>query len=430
MPAPPSSSPPWSGSSSEIGAAPTTYHGTYFPNRLLRPTVGRLFAVGDAAGQCMPFTAEGIRPALYFGGECGKLVQQVIDGRLEPRRGARSVPPPGRGLSPRVPRALARAGLRRARADPLVRRVHRAWPPATAVLPALVAAVWMVRTDGSSPRPRPRREAAAREARVGHEAMRDLIARYRWPILVGAAPLFVGFCAWFVLSDASGFPTLVRLYQDKRLLKQTLERVGPPRARLLHRAAGPAGGRLARFPARRPGSSAGSSSAVCGGFIYSTIGLTLGSVVAFAIGRWLGAHFVRNLVSKETWERLGFIVEAEGAILCFIVYLIPGLPKDIVCYLFGISPMPLWVFALVSGLGRIPGTWILSAQGAHTAAGQYIQAVLIAVDRPRGGPAALLLPAPHRGVGASADRTGTPGVAPTPGPAPVPGLDRPRRPAV
>jgi flavin-dependent dehydrogenase len=67
---------------SDIGAEATTYHGTYFPNRLLRPTVGRLFAVGDAAGQCMPFTAEGIRPALFFGGECGKLVQQVIAGRL------------------------------------------------------------------------------------------------------------------------------------------------------------------------------------------------------------------------------------------------------------------------------------------------------------------------------------------------------------
>jgi digeranylgeranylglycerophospholipid reductase len=67
----------------DVGAVPTTYHGTYFPNRLLRPTVGRLFAVGDAGGQCMPFTAEGIRPALYFGGECGKLVQQVIDGGVD-----------------------------------------------------------------------------------------------------------------------------------------------------------------------------------------------------------------------------------------------------------------------------------------------------------------------------------------------------------
>jgi flavin-dependent dehydrogenase len=64
------------------GVAAGDYHGTYFPNRLLRPTVGRVFAVGDAAGQCLPLTAEGIRPALYFGGECGKIVQRVLEGHL------------------------------------------------------------------------------------------------------------------------------------------------------------------------------------------------------------------------------------------------------------------------------------------------------------------------------------------------------------
>jgi menaquinone-9 beta-reductase len=66
----------------EQGLSAGSYHGTYFPNRLLRPTVGRLFAVGDAAGQCLPLTAEGIRPALYFGGECGRIVQRILDGTL------------------------------------------------------------------------------------------------------------------------------------------------------------------------------------------------------------------------------------------------------------------------------------------------------------------------------------------------------------
>ena len=113
------------------------------------------------------------------------------------------------------------------------------------------------------------------------------------------------------------------------------------------------------------------------GLIYSTIGLTLGSVAAFGVGRWLGARYVRTLVSPETWNKMGFIVEAEGAILCFIIFLIPGLPKDMLCYLFGMSPMPLWVFTLVSTLGRIPGTWVLSAQGAHTAAGNYLEVILL-----------------------------------------------------
>ncbi len=66
----------------DYGISAGAYHGTYFPNRLRRPTVGRVFVVGDAAGQCLPLTAEGIRPALYFGGECGRIVQRVLDGTL------------------------------------------------------------------------------------------------------------------------------------------------------------------------------------------------------------------------------------------------------------------------------------------------------------------------------------------------------------
>ncbi len=113
------------------------------------------------------------------------------------------------------------------------------------------------------------------------------------------------------------------------------------------------------------------------GLAYSMIGLTLGSMFAFAVGRWLGAAFVRRYVNPDVWHRLGFIVEAEGAILCFVLYLIPGFPKDILCYLFGLSPMPFWVFAVTSTLGRLPGTWVLSAQGAKIAAGRYVEIALI-----------------------------------------------------
>src|SRR5262245_55167461 len=113
------------------------------------------------------------------------------------------------------------------------------------------------------------------------------------------------------------------------------------------------------------------------GLLYSTIGLTAGSLFAFGIGRWLGVAFVQRLVSPAIWARLGFVVETEGALLCFLLYLIPGLPKDILCYLFGLSPMPFWVFALASTLGRFPGTWVLSAQGAKTATGHYVEVALI-----------------------------------------------------
>jgi len=72
------------------GLAGGSYHGTYFPNRPLHATVGPVFAVGDAAGQCLPLTAEGIRPALYFGGECGRIVQRILDGALSREAGLES----------------------------------------------------------------------------------------------------------------------------------------------------------------------------------------------------------------------------------------------------------------------------------------------------------------------------------------------------
>jgi uncharacterized membrane protein YdjX (TVP38/TMEM64 family) len=89
-----------------------------------------------------------------------------------------------------------------------------------------------------------------------------------------------------------------------------------------------------------------------------------------------GEPLVRPWLSEHHWNRMNFIVEAEGAIICFVLYLIPGFPKDIISYLFGISPMPFWVFALVSTLGRLPGTWISSYFGAQVAEQHYIYALV------------------------------------------------------
>ena len=206
--------------------------------------------------------------------------------------------------------------------------------------------------------------------------MRALTPRQQWALMVGVSTLAIGYCAWLVVTDAPSYRFLVRLYMDKHFLKQTLREWGilAPVFFMLLQALQVI---ISPIPGEATGFLGGYLFGEWLGLFYSTIGLTVGSVVAFAIGRWLGAHYVQNLVKKETWDKLGFIVEAEGAILCFIIYLIPGLPKDMVCYLFGISPMPLWVFTVVSTLGRVPGTWVLSAQGAHTATGNYVQVIVI-----------------------------------------------------
>jgi len=134
------------------------------------------------------------------------------------------------------------------------------------------------------------------------------------------------------------------------------------------------------------------------GFVYSTIGLTLGSLAAFGVGRLLGAHYVRRRVRQQTWDTLRFIIEAEGAILCFIVFLIPGFPKDITSYLFCLSPLPLLDLHRRVHAGSPPGHL-----GALGAGGAHGERELPVGDRPHGhhggrGPAALLLSDPDRRV--------------------------------
>ena len=56
-------------------------HGGFFPSRLRDPIAGSVFLVGDAAGQCLSLTGEGIRPALVFGQAAGRLARRSLDGQ-------------------------------------------------------------------------------------------------------------------------------------------------------------------------------------------------------------------------------------------------------------------------------------------------------------------------------------------------------------
>jgi len=100
------------------------------------------------------------------------------------------------------------------------------------------------------------------------------------------------------------------------------------------------------------------------GFIYSTIGLTIGSLINFAIGRMLGERFVRRLVSEERFSRIDRLINRQGVIALFIMFAIPGFPKDYLCLALGLSTLPVKLFALMTGVGRMPGTLMLSLQGA------------------------------------------------------------------
>jgi uncharacterized membrane protein YdjX (TVP38/TMEM64 family) len=107
------------------------------------------------------------------------------------------------------------------------------------------------------------------------------------------------------------------------------------------------------------------------GTIYSTIGLTLGSWLAFILAHFFGEPLLEKVVKPEVFEKFDHFMEHQGILVSFFLFLIPGLPKDYLCYIMGVSRMPVGTFLIVSAAGRLLGTIMLSITGSSVRDGHY-----------------------------------------------------------
>ncbi len=129
----------------------------------------------------------------------------------------------------------------------------------------------------------------------------------------------------------------------------------------------------------------GEASGVLGGylfgalpsFVYSTIGLTIGSWLAFMVGRLLSDLVRRRLEHTVIYKRFNHLVSKGDFAIPFVLFLLPGFPKDSLAYLLGMSHMPLPVFLFITFVGRMPGTLLLSFQGAEIYQGDYLKFALL-----------------------------------------------------
>lgn len=122
---------------------------------------------------------------------------------------------------------------------------------------------------------------------------------------------------------------------------------------------------LAPIPGEATGFIGGYLFGVFPGFFYSTVGLTFGSWLNFLLGRLLGKRYGARIIPARYMKRFDTIIKHQGVIISFILFILPGFPKDYLSIFLGFGNLSTKVFLLIAGLGRMPGTFILSLQGAH-----------------------------------------------------------------
>jgi uncharacterized membrane protein YdjX (TVP38/TMEM64 family) len=210
------------------------------------------------------------------------------------------------------------------------------------------------------------------------EAKRSTKRIILWSCLGGAATLLVAAGLYFCFSKHPvivRYRALAQFYSSKREVAIFVKRFGPyaPLAFIVIQALQVV---LAPIPGEATGILGGYLFGTGLGFLYSTVGLTLGSVAAFGLGRWLGLPLVHRLVSEEVYHRFDFVSRTGAELVTLVCFLIPGFPKDYLCFLLGVSPMQFGMFLVICTFGRIPGTWLLSIQGAKVRSAQYTEFVI------------------------------------------------------
>ncbi|MGQ9709821.1 MAG: TVP38/TMEM64 family protein [Anaerolineae bacterium] len=179
----------------------------------------------------------------------------------------------------------------------------------------------------------------------------------------GNIPQGVALLLLFGLGVAVG-PALHRWLTDPEALRSWMVALGPwgPLASILLNAAQVL---LAPVPGQIFGLVNGYLYGVLRGTLYSWLGVQLGSALAMGLGRYLGRPLVARLAGAARLERWDRLTRRQGPTFFLLVFLLPLLPDDLVCFVIGLSPLSIPNMLLLAGIGRLPGLVVTAWVGAN-----------------------------------------------------------------
>jgi uncharacterized membrane protein YdjX (TVP38/TMEM64 family) len=127
---------------------------------------------------------------------------------------------------------------------------------------------------------------------------------------------------------------------------------------------------------------------VAGGYIFGTwlgtlylmIGVIVGSICAFFAARLLGYPLVRSFVSENKLGRMRELMQGKKSdVVVFILFLLPGLPKDVLTYIAGLTPIKSVRFLVMASMARFPALLASAYLGDNLHEKDYLGAIVISL---------------------------------------------------
>ena len=114
--------------------------------------------------------------------------------------------------------------------------------------------------------------------------------------------------------------------------------------------------------------------------LFAMTGALLGTTLSFMLAKALGRDFLHIFFGEE---KMSYYIERLNSkkmyAIVFFLYLIPGIPKDMVSYAAGVSEIKFKPFIIISALGRLPGMIGCLLMGDMMMEENYTGAVIIGV---------------------------------------------------
>ncbi len=118
------------------------------------------------------------------------------------------------------------------------------------------------------------------------------------------------------------------------------------------------------------------------GLILCLIGAFIGQLIIFVFVRKFGIKLVEVFVSREKMQSVKFFQESNSNkldLLTFILYLIPGTPKDVLSYVAGLTSINMWRFLGLTTIARIPSVITSTVVGGALGDGKTKTAIIVFV---------------------------------------------------
>lgn len=99
-------------------------------------------------------------------------------------------------------------------------------------------------------------------------------------------------------------------------------------------------------------------------FMYATIGVILGSSIAFCIGRYCSRPVVNWIFGKEKIDKYQNMLNNRTGFLLFVTLALPFFPDDLICMLAGVTNIRFLKFLIISIVARGFGLATISFLGS------------------------------------------------------------------